>query len=70
MQTPGGSRQKHCHGNEEKYHANKTQVVSGFTVQVVNYKLDDKVESYDEDKECFLCPAGHTLAVKTEASDG
>jgi transposase len=26
--------------------------------------------SYDEDKDCFVCPAGYTLKLKTQASDG
>lgn len=35
-----------------------------------NRKIKKSDFSYDEDRDCFLCPAGHTLELKTEASDG
>ena len=35
-----------------------------------NRKIKKTDFSYDEDKDCFLCPAGHTLGLKIETSDG
>ena len=35
-----------------------------------NRKIKKSDFSYDEDKDCFLCPAGHTLNLKTWSSDG
>jgi len=35
-----------------------------------NRKFKKSDFSYDEDKDCFLCPAGHTLNLKTWSSDG
>ena len=35
-----------------------------------NRKIKKSDFSYDEDKNCFLCPAGHTLNLKTWSSDG
>jgi hypothetical protein len=35
-----------------------------------NRKINKSDFSYDEDRDCFLCPAGHTLELKREASDG
>jgi len=35
-----------------------------------NRKIKKSDFSYDEDKDCFLCPAGHSLKLKTESSDG
>ena len=35
-----------------------------------NRKIKKSDFNYDEDKDCFVCPAGHTLELKTESSDG
>lgn len=35
-----------------------------------NRKIKKFDFSYDEDKDCFVCPAGHTLELKRETSDG
>jgi len=35
-----------------------------------NRKIRKSDFSYNEDKDCFICPAGHTLELKTETSDG
>ncbi|MFH1616714.1 MAG: transposase, partial [Planctomycetota bacterium] len=35
-----------------------------------NRKIKKTDFSYDEDKDCFVCPAGHVLELKTESSDG
>ena len=35
-----------------------------------NRKIKKTDFSYDEDKDCFVCPAGHVLGLKTETSDG
>jgi len=35
-----------------------------------NRKIKKSDFSYNEDKDCFICPAGHTLELKTETSDG
>jgi len=35
-----------------------------------NRKIKKTDFSYDEDKDCFVCPAGHTLKLKRETSDG
>jgi len=35
-----------------------------------NRKIKKTDFNYDEDKDCFVCPAGHTLELKTESSDG
>ncbi len=35
-----------------------------------NRKIKKTDFSYDEDKDCFVCPAGHTLELKRETSDG
>jgi transposase len=35
-----------------------------------NRKINKSDFNYDEDKDCFVCPAGHTLALKRESSDG
>ncbi len=35
-----------------------------------NRKIKKADFSYDGDKDCFVCPSGHTLKLKTETSDG
>ena len=35
-----------------------------------NRKIKKSDFNYNEDKDCFVCPAGHTLELKTETSDG
>jgi len=35
-----------------------------------NRKIKKSDFNYNEDKDCFVCPAGHTLELKTESSDG
>lgn len=35
-----------------------------------NRKIKKTDFSYDEDKDCFVCPAGHVLELKTESGDG
>ncbi|MFH1935662.1 MAG: IS1182 family transposase [Pseudomonadota bacterium] len=35
-----------------------------------NRKINKFDFNYDEDKDCFVCPAGHTLELKRESSDG
>jgi len=35
-----------------------------------NRKINKSDFNYDEDKDCFVCPAGHTLELKRESSDG
>ena len=35
-----------------------------------NRKIKKTDFNYDEDKDCFVCPAGHTLELKAESSDG
>ena len=35
-----------------------------------NRKIKKSDFNYDEDKDCFVCPAGHSLELKTESSDG
>ena len=35
-----------------------------------NRKIKKSDFNYDEDKDCFVCPAGHTLELKTESRDG
>ncbi len=35
-----------------------------------NRKIKKSDFSYDEDKDCFVCPAGHTLKLKRESRDG
>jgi len=35
-----------------------------------NRKINKSDFSYDEDKDCFVCPTGHTLELKTDSSDG
>ena len=35
-----------------------------------NRKIKKSDFNYDEDKDCFVCPAGHTLELKKESSDG
>ncbi len=35
-----------------------------------NRKIKKSDFNYDEDKDCFVCSAGHTLELKTESSDG
>jgi transposase len=35
-----------------------------------NRKIKKSDFNYDEDKDCFVCPAGHTLELKTQSSDG
>ena len=35
-----------------------------------NRKIKKSDFTYDEDKDCFICPAGHTLELKRESSDG
>ena len=35
-----------------------------------NRKINKSDFNYDEDKDCFVCPAGHVLELKTESSDG
>jgi transposase len=35
-----------------------------------NRKIKKSDFNYDEDKDCFVCPAGHTLELKTKTSDG
>ena len=35
-----------------------------------NRKIKKSDFSYNEDKDCFICPAGHTLELKTKTSDG
>ena len=35
-----------------------------------NRKIKKSDFSYDEDKDCFVCPSGHTLKLKREISDG
>jgi hypothetical protein len=35
-----------------------------------NRKIKKSDFNYDEDKDCFVCPAGHVLELKTESSDG
>ena len=35
-----------------------------------NRKIKKTDFNYDEDKDCFVCPAGHALELKTEHSDG
>jgi len=40
------------------------------SIEDSNRKIKKSDFSYDEDKDCFLCPAGHSLELKREASDG
>ncbi len=35
-----------------------------------NRKIKKSDFSYDEDKDCFICPQGHTLELKRESGDG
>ena len=35
-----------------------------------NRKIKKSDFTYDEDKDCFICPAGHVLELKTASSDG
>jgi hypothetical protein len=35
-----------------------------------NRKIKKTDFNYDEDKDCFVCPAGHALELKAESSDG
>ena len=35
-----------------------------------NRKIKKSDFSDDEDKDCFICPVGHTLELKRERSDG
>lgn len=35
-----------------------------------NRKIKKTDFNYDEDKDCFVCPAGHALKLKTETNDG
>jgi hypothetical protein len=35
-----------------------------------NRKIKKADFNYDEDKDCFVCPAGHILELKAESSDG
>ena len=35
-----------------------------------NRKIKKSDFIYDEDKDCFVCPAGHTLVLKRESNDG
>ena len=35
-----------------------------------NRKVKNSDFTYDEDKDCFVCPAGHTLGLKRHSNDG
>jgi transposase len=35
-----------------------------------NRKIKKSDFTYDEHRDCFICPAGHTLQLKTESNDG
>jgi len=39
-------------------------------IEASNRKIKKTDFNYDEDKDCFVCPAGHALELKTEHSDG
>jgi hypothetical protein len=40
------------------------------SIEDSNRKIKKTDFSYDEDKDCFVCPAGHTLGLKIETRDG
>lgn len=39
-------------------------------IEASNRKINKSDFRYDEDRDCFVCPGGHTLELKREASDG
>lgn len=40
------------------------------SIEDSNRKIKKSDFHYDEDKDCFVCPAGHSLELKTQSSDG
>ena len=40
------------------------------SIEESNRKIIKTDFNYDEDSDCFVCPAGHTLKLKTETADG